>query len=394
MKKGVLSEMKKSTAIIGAFMSCAVAMAAAPVWAAAGKSGGTLTIGYVGGLSGPTAAFGLPISQAVEYAVDQINHNGGIDGMQVKLVKIDDSGNPFNGQQAIDRFASQGIKFVISGSSSAVALSEVPKVSQDKMVAVSPVATDPAVARKNPSFFVIIPNNNMLGASVATYGAKNLKIKQVVSFVRDDAYGTSIEKAFKQRAQKLGMKVVKEFTYPTDSQDFNSYLSQALKSYPKATIFLSGYASDSGLIAKQARALGYSGVLLGTEPLTSDQYLQIASSGANDTVVSDAYFEGANKSKAARAFVNAWKAKYHVSPDVYQVHGYDAVYVLKKAIEDAHSTDPQVVRKKLLSLKNFKGASGTISFNANGSVNKPVYIVEWKDNKLHFLKTFQPGDIQ
>lgn len=127
-------------------------------------SGGSLRIAYVGGLSGATAAFGMPTYEAVEYAVKEINEKGGINGNTVELVKDDDEGNPFKGQQAIDKFANEDIKFVISGSSSAVALSEVAKVKENNMIAISPIASDPKVVSENPRFFVNLANNNHLNS--------------------------------------------------------------------------------------------------------------------------------------------------------------------------------------------------------------------------------------
>ncbi|WP_081590176.1 ABC transporter substrate-binding protein [Brevibacillus massiliensis] len=355
------------------------------------SGGGTLTLGYVGGLSGATAAFGKPAYDAVKYAVDEINKNGGILGKTVELVSEDDEGNPFKGQQAIDKFANRDIKFVISGSSSAVALSQVAKVKENNMIAVSPIASDPGVVSENPRFFVNLANNNQFGWAAAYYAAKEMGVKEVIAFIRDDAFGTSVYKAFREKSAELDMKIVHEFKYPNDAKDFNSYISQGISSNPNAYIFLSGYAADSGLIAKQARALGYDKPFIATNPISSPQYYEIAGDASNHTMISAAYFSDTDIGEKTKTFIEAWKSKFNLEPNVYQAHGYDSVYILKTAIEKAGSAAPDEVQKELLNIKNYEGASGLTSFNDDGSATKPIFIVNWDNGQLKLEKVLQAG---
>ncbi|MBY0147520.1 ABC transporter substrate-binding protein [Neobacillus niacini] len=356
-----------------------------------GEAESTMTIAYVGGLSGPTAAFGIPTFEAVEYAIKEVNENGGINGKTVKLVKEDDEGNPFKGQQAIDKFANEEIQYVISGSSSAVALSQVAKVKQNNMIAVSPIASDPKVVSKDPRFFVNLANNNQFGWSSAFYAAKEMGVKEVIAFVRDDTYGTSVLKAFKEKYEKNGGKIVKEYKYPIDAKDFNSYISEGINDYPNAAIFATGYAADSGLIAKQARAIGYDKPIFATNPISNPQYFEISGDASNNTYVSSAYISSETIGDETKNFIEAWKSKFNLEPNVYQVHGYDAVYILKSAIEKADSLDTAKVQKELLKIKDYVGASGVTSFNSDGSSTKPIYIIKWDNGSLKLEKTLEPG---
>ncbi|WNC17622.1 ABC transporter substrate-binding protein [Brevibacillus brevis] len=356
-----------------------------------GGGGETLSLGYVGGLSGATAAFGIPAFDAVKYAVKEINDNGGILGMKVELISEDDEGNPFKGQQAIDKMANQDIQYVISGSSSAVALSQVAKVKENNMIAVSPIASDPAVVSENPRFFVNLANNNQFGWAAAHYAGKEMGVKEVIAFIRDDAYGTSIYKAFQEKAAELGMNIVQEFKYPIDAKDFNSYISQGISSHPDAHIFLSGYAADSGLIAKQARALGYDKPLFATNPISSPQYYEIAGDASNNTIISAAYISDATIGEKTKTFIEAWRKEFNLDPNVYQVHGYDSVYILKSAIEKAGSVNPEDVQNALLDVQNFEGASGVTSFNNDGSATKPIFMVNWDSGKLKLEKILEAG---
>lgn len=351
----------------------------------------SITIGYVGGLSGAMAAFGIPTYEAIEYAVEEINAVGGINGKTVNLVKEDDEGNPFKGQQAIEKFASEDIQFVISGSVSAIALSQVAKVKENDMLAISPMAADPQIPEENPHFFINMLSSNQFGWASAYYAANELNSKEMIVFVREDSYGLSVRDAFKEKYEELGGKIVKEYKYPVDAKDFNSYLSQAINQNPNATIFLTGHTTDSALIAKQARANGYDKPILSTNPMTSPQYLDIAGDAANATIVTAGFFADGDLQEESANFIKKWQEEFNLEPNVYQVQGYDAVYLLKKAIEDAGNTEIKKVQEGLLNIKDYKGASGTTTFNDDGSSTRPVFMIKWEEDELKYIQTLEPG---
>lgn len=342
-------------------------------------SGEPIQIGYVGGLSGGTAAFGVPALEGVQFAVDEMNAAGGIAGRPVELVPFDDQGDPFNAQQGISRLAAQGVSFIVSGSSSAGALAQVPRAYESSVVIITPLGSDPAITAENdeyegaPAVFANIPNNTVLGSSVADYASERLGVQSVAVFIRDDAYGQSIAAGFEQSAREHGVDIVRRVTYPVTAQDFSSDIAVILASSPDA-IFLSGYAADSGLIARQARLYGFSGQLLGTNPLTSPQYAEVAADAGNGTYVSTALNMGEERSAEEVAFQETWLAAKGIAPSAYHLGAYDSVHLFKLAIE-AVGEDVVAVREHLAGLRDYSGVSGSITFNDDGSAEKPVFIV-------------------
>lgn len=339
----------------------------------------TIKIGYIGGLSGGTAAFGVPAFEGVQFAVDEINASGGIGGAQIELVSYDDQGDPFNAQQGISRLAAQGVGFLVSGSSSAGALAQVPRLYEEGAVAITPLGSDPAITVKNteypgaPAMFANIPNNTNLGDSIARFAAEELAVKSVAVFVRDDAYGQSITSGFEAAAREAGVEVVRRVTYPVGAQDFSSDLAVVISRRPDA-IFLSGYAPDSGLIARQARLYGFTGPLLATNPVTAPQYTEVAGSAAEGTYVSSALNMGGERSELEDQFYAKWNAATGKDPNSYQLGAYDSVYILRAAIESV-GTDVEAVRDFLAQVADYPGVSGSITFNDDGSATKPIYIV-------------------
>lgn len=341
--------------------------------------GETIKIGYIGGLSGGTAAFGVPAFEGVQFAVDEINAAGGIGGARVELVSYDDQGDPFNAQQGISRLKAQGVDFIVSGSSSAGALAQVPRIYEENVVAITPLGSDPAITQKNteypgaPAMFANIPNNTDLGSSIARFAAEELGVRSVAVFIRDDAYGQSIAAGFEAAAAEAGIEVVRRVTYPVSAQDYSSDLAVVISRQPDA-IFLSGYAPDSGLIARQARLYGFNGPLLATNPVTAPQYSEVAGAAAEGTYVSSALNMGGELSEVEDQFYVKWNASTGKDPNSYQLGAYDSVYLLKAAIE-AVGPDVEAVRDYLAQVSGYAGVSGSITFNQDGSASKPIYFV-------------------
>lgn len=349
----------------------------------AGAEDDTLKVGYIGGASGFSAAFGVPTRQGVQAAAKDINKDGGILGRKVEIVVADDKGDPNASQTAMRRLFSEDVQFVVSGSSSAATLAHQGVAAKNQMLVVSPIGSDPAIIEKQegtPWYFVNVPSNDQLGEAVAQYAIEDDDIDSVAVLERDDAYGVSTTDGFVEKAKSGDLDVTDVITYAVEKKEFGSDLVSALNKKPDA-LFLSGYAEDSGLIAKQARAAGFDGPLLGTSPMTADQYPKVAGGSAADgTLVStaSALLVDSNADDEQREFAETWAEKNGTRPNDYQLAAYDSLYALKHAIEAADSTDTAAARDALLEVE-FDGVSGLVGFDDEGASRRSVYVVERSD---------------
>jgi branched-chain amino acid transport system substrate-binding protein len=70
--------------------------------------------------------------------------------------------------------------------------------------------------------------------------------------------------------------------------------------------------------------------------------------------------------------------------------GYDAARVLADAIKRAGSDDPKAIRDALAGTKDFPGASGKITIDANRNALKPIVILEFRNGKMHKVDAIAP----
>ena len=86
----------------------------------------------------------------------------------------------------------------------------------------------------------------------------------------------------------------------------------------------------------------------------------------------------------------AYKAKYNRTPDAMAVLGYDAMRVMAEAIKQAGKPDRQAITDALAKIKDFPGASGTITIDAEHNARKPIVILRIENQKADLYKTYPP----
>jgi branched-chain amino acid transport system substrate-binding protein len=93
----------------------------------------------------------------------------------------------------------------------------------------------------------------------------------------------------------------------------------------------------------------------------------------------------------AQKFVTAYKARYNGKvPDAMAALGYDSAMVLADAIKRAGTTDGQKLRDAIAATRDFPGATGLTTLDANRDASKPAVIITVKDGKFEYVETIKP----
>src|SRR5207244_366133 len=157
-------------------------------------------------------------------------------------------------------------------------------------------------------------------------------------------YGVGLKDYFEEAVKKAGGQILAEeaYTEKTDT-DFRAQLTKIKTVNPEA-IFVSGYYTEAGLIAKQARQLGLSVPLLGGDGWDSDQTVKIGGDAVNGCFFSNHYSPDEDRPDVKK-FVADYKAKYNgKTPDAMAILGYDAMRTMADAINRAGSTTADTIR--------------------------------------------------
>ena len=152
-------------------------------------------------------------------------------------------------------------------------------------------------------------------------------------------------------------------------------------------MYVPGYYTEVQLILPQAKQLGLDVPFFGGDGWDSPETLKLPT--AQGDFYSD-HFTAEDPRPAVQEFVKAYEARWHSEPDAMAVLGYDAGKVLANAIQ-AGSADPAAITQALAETKDFPGASGVITIDADHNAEKTIYMLQIVNQAAKLYKAYPPG---
>lgn len=363
----------------------AVAAAVVMTGALAGcgsSSGDTIKIGANFELTGNVANYGSATYDGLKLAVKEANDAGGINGKKIELVAVDNKSTAEEAVNAATKLiSSDGVKIVVGPAVTANVIAESQVANDNEVPVVAPDATSPAVTVENgkvkPYIFRSCFIDPQQGEVMAKFANENLKAKTAVIYVDNSSdYSKSLGQVFKEKFEAAGGKVVGSEAFLAKDTDFKATLT-TIKNYNADVVFIPAYYEEVGKIVKQARELGITCPLLGTDGWDDTKVVDIAGADAlNNTYFSTHYSE---KDEAVQGFLQAFEAEYGHKPNVFAALGYDAGKMIIDAIKRAGSDDPKAIAKALAETKDLQVGTGKITMDKNHNPIKDAVILEMKN---------------
>lgn len=365
---------------------------------AAGSSskGDTVKLGLNYELSGNVSTYGTSLVEGIEFAVKEINANGGVLGKQIELVKADNKSSGEEAANVSSRLATRDKVVAILGpATSGNVKSALPAAEENKVPLISASSTaDDVTLDANGGVrqyvFKTCFSDSFQGVTMANFAAKELKLMKA-AILRDNTsdYSQGLTDAFSETYLSLGGEILEEEAYQAKETDFKSLLTN-IKAKNPDVLFVPGYYEEVGLIIKQARELGLDVPVLGADGFDSPKLVEIAGAeNLNGTYYSNHYSSG-DTSEDVVAFKTAFNKEYKKDPDAFNALGYDMAYMVADALERAGEADREKLTAALASTKDFKGITGTLSMDEFHNPIKAVTILEVKDGVPTYLMKQEP----
>ena len=337
-------------------------------------------IGHTGPLSGANAFAGKDNENGVRLAVEELNAKKisvGGKTLKFELLSEDDQCDPKAGVNVAQKFVDSGVKYVMGPYCSGVAI-PASRVYNEAGLMMSTVGTNPKVTQGGyKNLYRIIASDSQVGASMATYAAKVLKVKSVGVIDDRTAFGQGLAEEFTKVAKSAGLKVAgQEFT--TDkATDFSTILT-SMKAKNADVIFFGGYAPQGAPMARQMKQLGLNAKLLGGDTLCSVEMGKLGGDAVGDNVLCAQGGAILDKVANGPAFKEKYKKRYNQDPDVYAASFYDQLLFIAEAMQKAGSTDVNKVGAEMYKLTH-KGVAGTYSYDDKGNMKQsPVTVYTFK----------------
>lgn len=349
----------------------------------------TIKIGGIGPVTGEASTFGVSTKNGYEMMIEEWNAKGGVLGKQIELVFADDKGDPTEGATAAQKLINEDKVVAIAGAvMSKVSLAIAPICQNAGIPMVSPTSTNPKVTQVGDYIFracFIDPFQGTVGAIFA-YNDLNAR-KAGVLFDNSNDYTKGLAEFFRDKFTALGGEIVAFEGHPAGTTDFTPFLTNILKGKPDV-IYCSDYYNDDGLMAKQARQLGYTGPFLGGDGWDSPDLVKIGGDAVNGAYFTN-HFSKDDQRPEVQEFVKKYTEKYGQAPDALAALGYDAMGLLLQAIQNAGSTDGAKIKDALKNI-DYHGVSGEIKFDAERNPVKSAVIIKIENGQQVYVTTVNP----
>lgn len=327
-----------------------------------------LKVGALYPVSGPAAAFGVPLTRGTQLFAELINDAGGVkaagDTYKFEIVSLDTKFTPEGSVAAINTMAyTEKIKFVTGGMTGFEVLAMQPTVEKEKMLLLSDGFPPSVVSPDKPHCFRVAPSPHEIVPTLYSWIHETYPdLKRVSLFNDNTESGHACAADAESFCQLIGLEVVGKEFYEVGTQDFYPIINKILPTKPDLIGNGSAMPPEFALFVKQCRELGYKGLFEFEAPFPTNELLGIAGAeNAEGFVGVTRVTEGPMATDAAKAFRKAYTDKYGEWDDT-AIDIPIGIPILAEAIDLANSLDVDKVCAVLDSGRSFDTALGPVKF--------------------------------
>lgn len=325
---------------------------------------GPIKIAVVDAQSGSESDLGQFEYRGVKLAVSQANAAGGIDGRKIQLTLYDDQGDPTVGTELARKIAAAGDVAMLGTAESAVTLAMAPILKSEQIPNITSGQSTKLTDLHSPFLFLNGPTGLTYDSTLATYLVKTKGYKKIAMITNNDSYGAGEESAFSSSLQSLGLSSVSSQVVPADQTNMTPALTKIRGSNPQV-LFIGAEEAQSGLIVKQAHALGMTAVIAEGAPAGTPLYMSTAGvTNANGTIVSSPYL-GNEASESAKTFSAAYTAAYGSAPELHGAKAYDGAEIMIAALKSCNACTGMNLANAIRAT-SYAGLLGNFKYNSSG----------------------------
>ena len=240
--------------------------ATAALLATVGAAQAQIRVATVGPMTGEYAAIGVQMKAGAEQAVADINKAGGVNGQQLILEVGDDACDPKQAVSVANQMASRKVA-VVAGhycSGSSIPASKV--YAEEGVLQISPASTNPKYTDEGGwNTFRVCGRDDQQGALAGKFLADKFKGKKIAVIHDNSAYGKGLADETKKAMNAAGMTETLYTAYVAGERDYSALISR-MKQAGIEVIYVGGYHTATGLIARQAKEQGMNVAIVGRRP--------------------------------------------------------------------------------------------------------------------------------
>jgi len=370
ISRGVRRRTVLGSAIASAFAGSMPAMA----------QGDTLPLGLAMPMTGSQALFGTDQVRAAQWAADDINKDGGVNGKKMDLIVQDTQANPQVGINAFNHLAEINKVPVIGTAWSSVVQAIAPVADRTKTLALSIGASSTKVAHLGDYVYTTYPLANVDVTALANY-VYNTMHKRIgaVLYINNES-GLEGGVVFRDVFTKLGGKIVAYEAYDSNATDFTGMLLKVRAASPEV-VHIQGLTADIPQVMAQMRQLGMNMQVTSYSAGYNPRLVQQLGAAAEGFIVTS-LAPGEKDNPNLGAYLERWQKVMGRKPNglPYTQYLYDYPYIVKSiyAWLEQHKLPAtgENFRKGYVEIREFDlPLTGKLIVSPDHTVLKPVYLM-------------------
>lgn len=349
----------------------------------------TIKIASVSPLSGSQAGLGETIKLGAQIAIEEATPWFTEHGYDLVFVPQDDQASPDVGVATARRLVNDPeILGIVGHLNSGVAIPSSEVYKEYDLAMVSPANTNPQITeRRYANVNRICGRDDIQGPVGAEFAINELGAKKIFIVHDKTAYGQGVAEAFRKKALAMGAKVV-GFDGTEERSNFQSLILRMRVMRPDL-IYFGGIYDQGGVLLKQMRDKGITGIYLGPDAMDSSEFVKIA----QDAVIGAYYTTVAgpvDQFPAAKDFAERYTKRFNRQPESYALYSFDAASVFVEALktfiaEHPGETPTRAQVSEAVRDVKMDGITGSIAFDDKGDRLRSAYYV------IKFEEASYPG---
>lgn len=391
-------------------IGCVLALGATLAFSGCSPRANEIKIGEFGSLTGDKATFGTSTHRGIVMAIDDANAGGGVGGLPLRVIIEDDQGRPEEAATAVNKLVTQDRVVTVLGEvASSNSLAGAPICQDNKVPMITPSSTNPAVTAVGDYIFRMCFIDPFQGSVMARFAYHSLGLRKV-GILRDakSDYSVGLTRFFTDDFRRLGGEILGDESYQQGDVDFKAPLTALISREPDG-LYVPGYYTEVGLIARQVRELGYKGPLMGGDGWDSPRLTEIGGPALEGSYFSNHYSTD-DPAPVVQNFIQRYREKHGEAPDAMAASGYDAARLLVLKLQELHQQDPALfaalgsaaradaagkeararalarLRDLIAATRDFPGVTGNITLDENRNANKPAVVLQVHQGALRFVE--------
>lgn len=343
----------------------------------------TVRLGLIGPMTGDNANYGTSTRDGAQIAVDEINEAGGVNGYTFVLDTQDSQGDPDSAVSAYGKLMDSGMNVSLGCVLSGEAQSVITAAVEDGILIVTPTSSAVACIEGNPNAFRVCFNDAAQGTASADYIAdNNLGTKIAVFYQSDIDYSAGLYETFQAEAANRGLEIVEEQTFTAGSNtDFSTQIN-AIRDSGCELVFLPIYAAEAATFLTQAAGKLDGITFFGCDGMDGIQ-TKVSDTSLIEGLMMLTPFAADAEDAATQSFVEKYVPVHGTEPDQFAADGYDAVYIVKAAMEQCGKTPADADFNEAMVAAMYEitvdGLTGTMTWDDNNEPNKPAKAMVFHD---------------